>query len=101
MIDNLVQIGHNVQLGRGCVIVAQVGISGSTKLDDYVFVGGQAGFAGHLAVGRRARVAAQSGVRADVPPGETIGGYPAVPIPQWHRQSVAGGRRGEGRRQGA
>jgi UDP-3-O-[3-hydroxymyristoyl] glucosamine N-acyltransferase len=88
MIDNLVQIGHNVQLGRGCVIVAQVGISGSTKLGDYVVVGGQAGFAGHLRIGDGARIAAQSGIRADVPEGAALGGYPAVPIKQWHRQTV-------------
>ncbi|MEE9140369.1 MAG: UDP-3-O-(3-hydroxymyristoyl)glucosamine N-acyltransferase [Alphaproteobacteria bacterium] len=100
MIDNLVQIGHNVQLGRGCVIVAQVGISGSTRLDDHVFVGGQAGFSGHLRIGRGARVAAQSGVVKDVPEGVTVGGYPAVPIRQWHRQTVALARTGEGRRKG-
>jgi UDP-3-O-[3-hydroxymyristoyl] glucosamine N-acyltransferase len=89
MIDNLVQIAHNVQLGRGCVIAAQVGFSGSTKLDDYVMVGGQAGFAGHLRVGRGARIAAKSGVMRDIPAGATYGGFPAMPIRQWHRQSVA------------
>ena len=89
MIDNLVQIGHNVQLGRGCVIVAQVGISGSTRLDDYVLVGGQAGFAGHLRIGQGARVAAKGGVMTDVPAGATFGGFPAMPIRQWHRQTAA------------
>ena len=86
MIDNLVQIGHNVRLGRGCVIVAQVGISGSTRLDDYVVVGGQVGFAGHLHVGTGARIAAQSGVHRDIAAGQTVGGYPAVPIVEWRRQ---------------
>ena len=86
MIDNLVQIGHNVRLGRGCVIVAQVGISGSTHLDDYVVVGGQAGFAGHLHVGAGAKVAAQSGVHRDIPAGQTVGGYPALPVGEWRRQ---------------
>ena len=51
-LDNLVQIGHKVRLGRGCVIVAQVGISGSTMLEDHVVVAGQAGVAGHLRIGR-------------------------------------------------
>ena len=87
-IDNLVQIGHNVQLGRGCVIVAQVGISGSTKLGDFVFVGGQAAFGGHIRVGQGAQIAAQSGVIRDVAAGGRLGGSPAVPTRQWHRQTV-------------
>lgn len=89
MIDNLVQIGHNVELGRGCIIVAQVGISGSTKLGDYVVAGGQAGFAGHLKIGRGARIAAKSGVMRDIPEGATYAGFPAVPVRDWHRQTVA------------
>lgn len=89
MIDNLVQIGHNVQLGRGCVIVAQVGISGSTQFGDYVVAGGQSGFAGHLKIGSGAQIAAGSGVPKDIPAGEVYGGYPAVPIRQWHRQTAA------------
>lgn len=89
MIDNLVQIGHNVQLGRGCVIVAQVGISGSTRLGDFVAAGGQAGLAGHLNVGTGARIAAQAGVHKDIPAGETVGGTPAVPQMDWLRQSAA------------
>ncbi|HLO77054.1 MAG TPA: UDP-3-O-(3-hydroxymyristoyl)glucosamine N-acyltransferase [Magnetospirillum sp.] len=89
MIDNLVQIGHNVQLGRGCVIVAQVGISGSTKLGDFVAAGGQAGVAGHLTIGPGARIAAQAGVAKNIPAGETVGGTPAVPQMDWLRQSAA------------
>ena len=89
MIDNLVQIGHNVQLGRGCVIVAQVGISGSTKLGDFVAAGGPAGLAGHLNIGPGARIAAQAGVAKDIPAGETVGGTPAVPQMDWLRQSAA------------
>jgi UDP-3-O-[3-hydroxymyristoyl] glucosamine N-acyltransferase len=85
MIDNLVQIGHNVVIGRCCVIVAQVGISGSTKLDDFVMVGGQGGLAGHLTLGKAARVAAQSGVFRDVAPGETVFGYPAMPVKEFWR----------------
>lgn len=98
-IDNLVQIGHNVQLGRGCVIVAQVGISGSTRLDDFVAAGGQAGLTGHLHIGAGARIAAQSGVMRDIEAGDTVGGSPAVPMADWLRQSAALSRlvRGKGR----
>ncbi|MGD9535783.1 MAG: UDP-3-O-(3-hydroxymyristoyl)glucosamine N-acyltransferase [Alphaproteobacteria bacterium] len=88
-IDNLVQIGHNVEIGRGCIIVAQVGISGSSKLGDFAMLGGQVGLAGHISIGSGARLAAQSGVMRDVPPGATMGGYPAVPIRDWHRQTAA------------
>lgn len=88
-IDNLVQIGHNVQIGRGCIIVSQVGIAGSTKLGDYVVLGGQVGVAGHLNIGSMVNVAAQSGVAQDVEPKQIIGGSPAVPIKQWHRQTIA------------
>lgn len=88
-IDNLVQIGHNVQIGKGCIIVSHVGISGSTKLGDYVVLGGQVGIAGHLSIGSMANVAAQSGVMHDIAPKEIVGGSPAVPIKQWHRQTVA------------
>jgi UDP-3-O-[3-hydroxymyristoyl] glucosamine N-acyltransferase len=86
MIDNLVQIGHNVQIGRGCILVSQVGISGSTKLGDRVMIGGQGGLIGHLTIGAGARIAAQAGVMEDVPPGATIGGSPAVPQQQFLRQ---------------
>lgn len=85
-IDNLVQLGHNVQVGRNCVIVAQTGISGSTRLGDFVMTGGQSGFAGHLSVGSGARVAAQSGVMRDVPPGGEVMGSPAVATKQYMRQ---------------
>ncbi|MFP6743040.1 MAG: UDP-3-O-(3-hydroxymyristoyl)glucosamine N-acyltransferase [Alphaproteobacteria bacterium] len=89
MIDNLVQIGHNVQMGRGCVIVAQVGISGSTKLDDFVVIGGQAGVAGHLTVGKGARIGAQSGVMRDVEAGASLVGAPAMPSKAFFRQLTA------------
>lgn len=88
-IDNLVQIGHNVVTGKGCIIVSQVGISGSTKLGDYVVVGGQVGIAGHLEIGSGAQIAAQSGVMKDIPPKGIVGGSPAMPVKQWHRQSIA------------
>ncbi len=88
-IDNLVQIAHNVQIGRGCFIVGQVGISGSTKLGDHVSMAGQAGLIGHLSIGAGARIGAQTGVMRDVPAGATVLGSPAVPVIQHHRQTVA------------
>ncbi|MBP6985705.1 MAG: UDP-3-O-(3-hydroxymyristoyl)glucosamine N-acyltransferase [Alphaproteobacteria bacterium] len=88
-IDNLVMIGHNVQIGKGCVIVAQVGISGSTKIGNHCIIAGQAGLAGHLNIGNGVVVAAQSGILKDIPDGMAVGGSPAVPKTQWHRQVVA------------
>lgn len=87
-IDNLVQIGHNVRLGRCCVIVAQVGISGSTVLEDYVQVGGQAAFAGHVRVGRGAQVGAQAGVIGNIAPGATVLGSPAQSRYDFFRQEA-------------
>src|SRR5947208_12012769 len=81
-----VYIGHNVVLGRGCILSAQVGISGSTKLGDFVMVGGQAGFAGHLSIGSGARIAGTAGVMRDVASGETVCGSPAVPIALFMKQ---------------
>ena len=85
-IDNLVQIGHNVELGRGCVIAAMTGISGSTKIGNFVAMGGQVGLAGHLSIGDGTQIAAQSGIMADVPAGSTLCGTPAVPIKEFFRQ---------------
>ncbi|TAL80790.1 MAG: UDP-3-O-(3-hydroxymyristoyl)glucosamine N-acyltransferase [Beijerinckiaceae bacterium] len=87
-IDNLVQIAHNVRIGRHCLIVAQTGISGSTELCDFVSVGGQAGFAGHLHVGAGAQIAGQSGVIADVPEKARLGGTPARAFRDWLRAHV-------------
>ena len=84
-IDNLVQIGHNVRLGRCCVIVGQAGISGSTVLGDFVQLGGQAGITGHLAIGDAARIGAKSGVMADVPAKAEMVGAPAMPARQFFR----------------
>lgn len=83
-IDNLVHIAHNVRIGRLCLIAAQVGISGSARLEDGVVVGGQAGFQGHHTIGQGARIGGQSGVFGDVPAGESWSGYPARP----HRESL-------------
>jgi UDP-3-O-[3-hydroxymyristoyl] glucosamine N-acyltransferase len=88
MIDNLVQIGHNVILGRCCILAGQVGISGSTRLDDFVMVGGQGGLAGHLHIGRGVRIAAKSGIMRDIPAGETVCGSPAVPLTEFMRQTA-------------
>jgi UDP-3-O-[3-hydroxymyristoyl] glucosamine N-acyltransferase len=85
-IDNLVQIGHNVRLGRACVIVAQVGISGSTVFEDFVVAAGQSGFAGHVRVGRGARVGGQAGVMSDIPAGQEVMGSPAQPVKGFFRQ---------------
>lgn len=85
-IDNLVQVGHNVKIGKGCVIVAQVGISGSTIIEDYAVIGGQVGVAGHLKIGSGARIGAQSGIMRDIPAGAEYMGSPAVPMKQFMRQ---------------
>lgn len=88
VLDNLVQIGHNVRLGRNCIICGQVGIAGSTVVGDGVTMGGQAGISDHLTIGAGARIAANSGVMRDVPAGMTVGGFPAIELRQWHRQTV-------------
>ena len=80
-IDNLVQIGHNVVVGQHCIIVAQVGISGSSHLEDNVTIGGQAGVIGHVRLGKGVQVGGQSGVTKSVSPGTTVFGTPASPLP--------------------
>jgi UDP-3-O-[3-hydroxymyristoyl] glucosamine N-acyltransferase len=84
-IDNLVQIAHNVQVGRNCIIVAQVGISGSTKLGDHVVLAGQVGVVGHIEIGAGAMIGAKSGVSNSVEPGEKLFGSPARPFAQAKR----------------
>jgi UDP-3-O-[3-hydroxymyristoyl] glucosamine N-acyltransferase len=85
-IDNLVQIGHNVVIGRHCVIVAQVGISGSTELGDFVVMGGQSGAVGHIKIGAGAQIAGASHPTGDVAPGARMGGTPARPLRQFGRE---------------
>lgn len=85
-IDNLVQIGHNVRIGRGCVIVAQCGISGSVTVGDYVSMGGQVGTTSHISVGDRAMIAGRAGLISDVPAGEVWFGFPAQPRVQALRE---------------
>ncbi len=88
-IDNMVQIAHNVTIGRHCVIVSQVGLAGSCRLQDFVVIGGQAGVIGHATVGMGAQVAATSSVARDVPAGERWGGTPAKPIRELFREMSA------------
>jgi UDP-3-O-[3-hydroxymyristoyl] glucosamine N-acyltransferase len=88
VLDNLVHIAHNVRLGRHCVICAQVGIAGSTVVGDGVMMGGQTGVADHLTIGSGAQIAAKSGVMRDVAAKTVVGGFPAMPIKDWHRQTV-------------
>jgi UDP-3-O-[3-hydroxymyristoyl] glucosamine N-acyltransferase len=96
-LDNLVQIGHNVRVGRCCVIVAQAGISGSTVVEDFVMIGGQAGLTGHLRIGRKARIGAQAGIMADVAAGADVVGSPAMPVRTFFRQVAALRRLAAGR----
>ena len=88
-IDNLVQIAHNVVIGRHCVIVAQVGIAGSTTIEDFVALGGQVAVGGHVRIGAGAQIAATSGVNGDVPAGARWGGIPARPVREWFREIAA------------
>jgi UDP-3-O-[3-hydroxymyristoyl] glucosamine N-acyltransferase len=88
-IDNLVQVAHNVTFGEHCLVIAQAGIAGSTKLGNYVVLAGQCGLAGHLKIGNRVTVAAQSGIMHDIPDGEKWFGSPAQPDRRMKRQILA------------
>lgn len=83
-IDNLVQVGHNVRIGRLCLVMSQAGIAGSVRVGDGAILAGQVGVSGHLTIGAGARLAAQAGVFGDVPAGQTWSGYPARP----HREAL-------------
>jgi UDP-3-O-[3-hydroxymyristoyl] glucosamine N-acyltransferase len=85
-IDNLVQIGHNVTIGRHCVLVAQVGISGSVTLEDFVVLGARVGVNNHVTIREGAQIAATAIVSRDVPPGVRYGGFPAKPVKLWMRE---------------
>jgi UDP-3-O-[3-hydroxymyristoyl] glucosamine N-acyltransferase len=87
-IDNLVQVGHNVVIGKHCLICAQAGVSGSTSLGDYVVLGGQAGLVGHLTLGNGAKVGAQAGVNNDIPAGVSVRGTPSMPYMVEQRMTV-------------
>jgi UDP-3-O-[3-hydroxymyristoyl] glucosamine N-acyltransferase len=100
-IDNLVQVGHNVSIGRHCIIVAQTALSGSTTLEDMVVLGGRVAVNNHVRIGEGAQIAATSNVNGDVPPGGRYGGTPAKPVKQWFREmlvleQLAQGNRSDG-----
>lgn len=88
-IDNLVQVGHNVVIGEGSILVAQSGIAGSTRLGRSVILAGQSGAAGHLSLGDRSVVGAKSAVLQDIPPGAFVVGHPAVDHRSWKREQAA------------
>jgi UDP-3-O-[3-hydroxymyristoyl] glucosamine N-acyltransferase len=87
-LDNLVQIGHGVTIGRNVLMAAQVGIAGSTAVDDDVVFGGQVGVGGHLTIGRGAMAVGQSGVTNSLEPGAMVAGYPAIDNREWRKASV-------------
>jgi UDP-3-O-[3-hydroxymyristoyl] glucosamine N-acyltransferase len=87
-IDNQVQIGHNVRLGKHCILVSQTGIAGSSILEDYVICAAQSGVSGHLTVGQGATLAARAGVLNDLPGGKTYMGFPAIPMQEEQRHKV-------------
>ncbi len=87
-IDNLVQIGHGVVLGRHVLLAAQVGIAGSTVLGDHVVFGGQVGVGGHLTIGDRVKAVGQSGITNSVDPDTFVSGYPAIENSEWRRSAA-------------
>ncbi|MBW2522383.1 MAG: UDP-3-O-(3-hydroxymyristoyl)glucosamine N-acyltransferase [Deltaproteobacteria bacterium] len=91
-VDNLVQVGHNVTIGENSVIVAQVGIAGSTSLGRNVVVGGQAGLKGHIHLDDGSMVAAKSGVHSSLAKGEVVAGLPAIPHKEWLKASIIFGK---------
>lgn len=97
-IDNLVQIGHNIRVGRRSLIAAQVGFAGSSEVGDYVVFGGQVGVADHLKIGAGAIVAAKSGVTRSLEGGKVHGGFPAKPVEQWRREVATLSRLAKGKR---
>ncbi|MFT4347034.1 UDP-3-O-(3-hydroxymyristoyl)glucosamine N-acyltransferase [Bartonella ancashensis] len=88
-IDNLVQIAHNVKIGRYCLIAAQCGIAGSTSIGDMSRLGGSVGVVDHVTIGEDVQIAAGSGVMNDIPDGEKWGGSPAQPFKKWFREVAA------------
>lgn len=87
-IDNLVQIGHNVLVGRHCILCAQAGVSGSVTIEDYVVLAGQVGVAGHLTIGKGAKAGGQAGISSSIPAGTYVNGTPAIPYQLERRIAV-------------
>jgi UDP-3-O-[3-hydroxymyristoyl] glucosamine N-acyltransferase len=87
-LDNLIQIGHNVKIGKGTIIAAQSGIAGSTIIGNHVVIGGQVAVSGHLEIGDHTMVLIKSQVIQNVPSNSRVGGAPAMPARQWHRQHI-------------
>ena len=87
-IDNLVQIAHNVVIGKEAIIAAQTGIAGSTVIGDNVIIGGQAGVSGHLTIGKNVKIAAKSGVTKNIKDNSTVAGFPAVDIKKWKISNI-------------
>jgi UDP-3-O-[3-hydroxymyristoyl] glucosamine N-acyltransferase len=88
-IDNLVQIAHNVQIGRNCILCGQVGLSGSVVVEDDVVIAGQAGLRDHIKIGKGAIVGAKAGIMSDVGPGEFVLGAPALPQREYMKTEAA------------
>jgi UDP-3-O-[3-hydroxymyristoyl] glucosamine N-acyltransferase len=86
--SNLIAIGHGAKIGPNCMVVAQVGVAGSTTVGKHVTMAGQAGIVGHVHIGDNAAIGAQAGVKNDVEPGTTVLGTPAVPITEAKRQML-------------
>ncbi|MDP4709034.1 MAG: UDP-3-O-(3-hydroxymyristoyl)glucosamine N-acyltransferase [Rickettsiaceae bacterium] len=87
-IDNLVQIGHNAHIKKGAILVSQVGIAGSSKIGSYCALGGQVGVAGHITIADGVQISGQGGVIQDIKEAGIMGGTPAVPIRDWHKQTI-------------
>lgn len=91
-VDNLVQIAHNVIIGKSCMLCGQVGIAGSATIGDYVTLGGRVGVRDHVSIVSKVRLAANSCVTKDIQEPGDYGGFPAVPIHKWRRQVAAQSR---------
>jgi len=86
--DNMVHVAHNVKIGRHCVFAGQTGVAGSAVIDDFCVFGGQVAVNGHIHVGSGTQAAARSGITKDIIPGEVVGGFPAIPIKDYHKREI-------------